>query len=259
MSTELALIKGDSFLALSGGALSLREAQEASGETVGLGSLTWVKTPSGGSTTWEISDGLGNSEPAREISGVLVLYRKRAVLWPTEGDAVEGSKPLLVSDDHPSLTLARKVGDDYGDLDPELIECCRREDGLYDIRPKSRGGSFFYSEFGTSGKGPGPRMREQRIVGVLRPGDLWPLMLTVQAGSLKNVANTIARLQVPYWRAIVRFTLTKATATNGSPYSQLVLSVSKETLSEEQGEQVRAAYMIPLTEAILGGRIAEAE
>ena len=102
-------------------------------------------------------------------------------------------------------------------------------------------------------------MKEQRIVGVLRPGDLWPLMLTVQAGSLRNVANTIARLTVPYWRAIVRFTLVKATATNGSPYSQLALSVSKESLSPEQGEEVRRSYTAPLTDAIVGGRITAAE
>lgn len=257
MSTELSVIKAENFVALSGAASGLREAQAASGETVGLGGLTWVRTPSGGGTTWEIEDGLGNSEPAREITGVLVLYRKRSILWPTEGDPQEGAKPLLVSDDHPDLAVARKVGSDYGDLDPDLIECCRREDGLYDVRPKSKGGIFHYAEFGTSTKGPGPRMKEQRIVGVLREGDLWPLMLTVQPGSLRNVINTIARLTVPYWQCIVRFTLAKAVASNGSPYSQLALSVSKATLTAEQGLAIKQAYTLPLTEALLSGRVGD--
>ena len=255
MSNELIVPKAETFLALSTQASGLAEAQAASGESVGLGGLTWVKTPSGGSTVWEIEDGLGNSEPVKEIIGIICLYRKRAILWGTEGEPQEGARPLLVSDDHPRLEVARRVGDDFGDLDQELIEAARMEDGSYRIDPQT----FYYRQFGTSSKGPGPRMKEQRIVGVLREGDMWPLMLTIQPGSLKNVANTIARLTVPYWRAVARFSLAKDVSANGQPFSKVQVQILREVLSEEQGESIRRNYMIPLTEAILGGRIAEAE
>lgn len=251
MSTEMMVPKAETFLSLSTQAGGLAEAQAASGESVGLGGLTWVRTPSGGSTTWEIEDGLGNSEPAKEIIGIICLYRKRAILWGTEGEPQEGARPLLVSDDHPTLTRARRVGDDFGDLDPEIIESARMEDGSYHIDPQT----FYYRQFGTSSKGPGPRMKEQRIIGVLRQGDMWPLMLTIQPGSLKAVANTIARLTVPYWRAVARFSLAKDVSANGQPYSKVQVQILREVLSEEQGEAIRRNYTGPLTNAILGGAV----
>lgn len=250
MSNELIVPKAETFVALSTQAGGLAEAQAASGESVGLGGLTWVKTPSGGSTVWEIED-----EPVKEITGIICLYRKRAILWGTEGEPQEGSRPLLVSDDHPTLTRARRVGDDFGDLDPEIIESARMEDGSYYIDPQT----FYYRQFGTSTKGPGPRMKEQRIIAVLRPGDMWPLMLVIQPGSLKSVANTIARLTVPYWRAMAKFSLVKDVSANGQPYSKVQVQILRDVLSEDQGEAIRRNYTAPLTDAILGGRIAAAE
>ena len=258
MSNELTTVKAENWLALSGAANGVAEAQAASGETVSLGGLTWVRTPSGGGTVWEIEDGMGGSEATKEITGIMVLYRKRSILWPTEGEPQEGAKPLLVCDDHPKLEVARRVGDDFGDLDPELIECCRREDGLYDVRPKSAGGSFYYSEFGSSGKGPGPRMKEQRIIGILRETDVFPILVVASPGSITAVKNVVARFTKPYYQMIVRLSLQKATSASGIAYAQIRMQVAGQ-LTDEQRDAVAKAYWAPLNQAFESGRMIEAE
>ena len=224
----------------------LAVAQAINGESFDVNTLVKVKTPAQGSTTWLYDDGFGNEISSKEISGALVVYDKRAVLWPSEGEAVEGAKPVLISND---LVWARKVGDDLGDLKQELLdEVYDEELNRYDIRSSEQGGAFYYSEFGSSKTG-GPRMKQQRILGVLPPGEELPLLITVQPGSLGNIVPIMQRLTFAHFRATVKLTLEESKSASGVKYSQIRMAVTnaKDPLPIEIGEMLRKMYTAPLS------------
>ena len=248
------LIVAESYLALAGAdGGGLAAAKEANGEDLTPSMLTRVKTPSGGATTWEIDDGLGNVESVREIAGAFVLYRKRATLWGTEGQPVEGVKPYLIVDDHPAMARGYLVpGGDPGDLDTDLIDCCRYDDGSgdIDVRDKANGGQFPYAEWGSTSRdgSRAKRLKEQRLVGILRPGDLFPVILTIQPGSLQGFKAVVARLTKPHYYYAVRLTLTKATSGAGQPFSQVKIAVAGQ-FPEATAARLKAEYVDPLTMA----------
>lgn len=265
--SEGLIVRPEQFAALSP-ASQMLAAREANGEDFGIGTLIRVKTPSGGATSWEIDDGLGNTESVKEIVGALVLYRKQAVLWGSPGDPIEGVKPYLRSNDHPNLQWGTLVdGGDPGSLDVDLIECCIDPsrsplEGNVDIRSKRRGGQFYYAEFGSAPKGSGCWLKEQRLLGVLRPGDQFPLLITVQPGSLKKIKDVMSRLPWPHYQAIVKLTLTKQVSEGGQPYSQLAMSVvttkdengaTVSPISHEQALVLKSTYTDPLNAAIEQG------
>lgn len=262
MGTELITTEDRAkYLALTTGG-DLAAARECNGEEFGLSTLTRVKNPSGGALSWEVDDGLGNVESVKEITGALVVYRKRATLWGTNTTVTEGTKPYLISDDHPALATGYLVpGGDPGDLDTDLINICRI-DGTdeIDVRDKAHGGSFHYAEYGTSGKAGsnGKRWKEQRILGVLRPGDLYPLMLTIQPGSLKTITSVVARMVKPHYWHVVRLTLKKEQAVTGEPYSQVQMAVAG-LLSEEDALRLKAQYTDPLNIAYAQRMVGDAE
>ena len=96
-------------------------------------------------------------------------------------------------------------------------------------------------------------MKEQRVLGILREGDLFPLMVTVQPGSLKNITKVVSRLVWPYFRCRVRLTLEEAKTSSGQKYSQIKMGVDPQPLSEEEGLALFNLYSLPLQEALAGG------
>lgn len=225
----------------------MREALEANGEALGFASLTWVRTPAGGLTSWTIDD-LGNETTAKTIEGALVIYRKRVILWPTDGEAIEGTRPLMVSNDG---ARARIVGDDPGDIDLDAIEKWRIGDSeWFDI---SEASGFPYSQWG-SGRNGGRRVKEQRLLGILRDDDVLPLMVAIQPGSLKNITTIVSRLRVPHWRAVVSLGLQEAKNKAGQKFSQATLKVV-DTLPDVVASTLKSMYTDPINSAIEGGRV----
>lgn len=246
------LIVAENYLALTGGGLA--DAAAANGEELTPSMLTRVKTPSGGATAWEIDDGLGNVESVREISGAFVMYRKRATLWGTEGQPVEGTKPYLIVDDHPNMARGYLVpGGDAGDLDVDLIDACRYDDGTgdIDVRDKAHGGiGFPYAEWGSSSRdgSRAKRLKEQRLVAILRQDDPFPLVLTIQPGSLQAFKTVVAKMRKPHYYYAVRLTLEKCKSATGQPYSAVRIAVAGE-FPEALALRLKTDYVDPLTAA----------
>lgn len=241
--------QGRQFVALTSSG-ELAEAQAMNGEGVTLSSLVRVKTPSGGSTVWQIDDGFGNLENAERIRGALVVYQKQATLWPTVGEAVEGQRPVLVSHD---MRVGIKRGDDLGDIDPDILDAARIENTnppQYYVDEER----FYYARW-DSGRNGGKWMKEQRVLGILRPGDMFPLLVTIQPSSLVNITKVVSRFTLPHFRYIVELSLVAAKNSQGQKYSQVVMRVEKETLPSEEGELLRKLYRDPLTRAIVGGEV----
>lgn len=240
MSTELSIVNPANFLALQPGS-DVSEALTANlveGESMMIGDLTVVKTPTSGSTKWTIEDVTGEVV-TDAITGILVYYGPHGVLWPSN-ESVEGTKPLLVTHD---LKIARKIGDDYGDLDEAAIEACRNDDGSYDWK------ALPYNQFGTGKNGIGKRCKEQRLMAILRESDAFPLLIRAQPGSLKSVTTFIKKLPCAHFRAIVELKLEKAQSKGGQAYAMIKPRLVAQ-LTKEQGEVVKTMYTENLGEAI---------
>lgn len=250
------------FLAFSGNGDYQIAASDNGEAGLRLGDLTKVKTPSAGGVKWEIDDGLGNVENVEEITGALVLYQKRGVLWPTEGDAAEGTRPVLVSYDMETAfrPFYGTEHEDLGDLSQELLEEAYLRDGD-DGKPVYDLSKLAYNQWGSAGRGTGgKRFKEQRILGILRPEDVLPVIVTVQPGSLANVTQVVRKLTargVPHWRALVELSLSKEKNKGGIAFSQIHMAV-KEVLPLEVGLALRTQFTDPLKAAVMQKGIEDA-
>ena len=214
-------------------------ANLAAGESIGLGDLTRIKVPTGGSTTWVWSDIYGE-QTASELNGLLVLVQPRQTLWPTSYENSDGEMlPYLVSLD---MVTGHQVGDDMGDLDAELIEAARNPDGSFDMM------KLHYNEFG-SGRNGGKRVRDERLLFVLRPDEPWPVLVSAPAMSLNAIRTFVKKLHVPHYRAIVSLKLEKRKSNAGQAYASIVPSVLG-TVDREQGKRVLELYTDPLKREI---------
>jgi len=205
------------------------------GEPMTERDLIKVGTPLGGATTWSFEVN-GNDETADELVGLLVGVGKRGVLWPQEDPS--GMRPVLIS---PDLITGYRVGNDLGSIDPEALERYRTGDGEYDWVALSGSAEFGYG----SGKGRGKKVKESRVLAILREGDVWPLLISVGPGSLGTLLPFLKRLPCFPYEAVIGLRLERAKNQGGQPYSVIVPRLVG-TVSEQQGEVARATYHEPL-------------
>ena len=240
--SKLAVIPRDSFFALADGSSEIREAMESvGGEKFGPNDLTRVKMPTGGSTTWEIADGVGGVDHSPNITGALCFVQKAGVLWG-EFEPKPGAMPVLRSHD---LVIGEQVGplpDHMGDT----LEKCRvpgTENRFFWDEERNP-----YNRFGSGKNGQGKRCREQRLLFILRRGDIYPLCVAVQPGSLNNWRRfflNLPKLGIVYWRAVVELGLEKAVNPAGQTYARIVPKLVGQ-LSVEDGELIRTQYQTTL-------------
>lgn len=207
------------------------------GEPMREQDLIRVRTPLGGATQWSV-DINGNLTSCDEIVGLLVGIAKRGVLWPSD-DPTE-QRPVVVTND---LLVGYRVSDDLGSIDPAVLEKFRIGDRRYDWAAlASPTGPF---GFGSARGGAGKRVKESRILAILREGDVWPMLVTVGPGSLAGFLPFLKRLPSFHYECVLGLRLQKAKGNNGQPYSQIVPRIVG-TISEEQGEVARRVYADPL-------------
>jgi hypothetical protein len=245
MGTELTVVSVEKYPALIDGS-ELREALAANTRGVGFqeSDLVRVKTPAGGSTKWAIP-GVAGEEIVEEVSGLLVYFAPHGVLWPSQEVAGEGQLPLLVTTD---LVTARRVGDDYGDIDPDELEQFANRDGTYSWP------ELPWNQWGSGKGGVGKRCKESRLLMILREGEAFPLLIRAQPGSLKTVRPFIMRLPIPHWRAVVGLRLQATQSRAGVRYAQIVPRLIG-SVSKEVGQVVKGLYTDPLAHMAASGGV----
>jgi hypothetical protein len=212
-------------------------AANLEGEPMSEMDLVKVPTPAGGGTTWNI-DNSGNVESTDEVVGLLVAVGKRGVLWPK--DDPSDMRPVIVSND---LLVGYRVSDDLGDVDPAALDRYRIGDRRYDWSALSTGPEFGY---GSGKSGSGKKVKEARLLAILRQGETWPLIVTVGPGSLRNWMPFAKRLPAFPWECVIGLKLQKVKSSGGQPYSQIVPRLVG-TITEEQGDVAKRVYHDPLT------------
>lgn len=238
------MVKVPEFRALSQGssAAALLEAN-LGGDSLRPSDLTWVRIPTGGSTMWSWVTKSGAEHAEKAISGLLVVVgRAEQVLWP-HPETTPGSRPLLVSTDG---RVAHKIGNDYGDLDPNVIEAAKNSDGTYDIRK--------IPYFQWDGRGPGaipPRAKSSRVLGLLRESESSPVFVRVSQTSLRAVDDLLRGITSEglfHFRVVVELTLERRKGKRAD-YAVLVAKKIGE-VSEEHGATAKRLFTDTLTEIV---------
>lgn len=211
-------------------------AANLDGEPMSEMDLVRVPTPAGGGVTWNI-DSNGNVESTDEIVGLLVGIGKRGVLWPK--DDPSEMRPVIVTHD---LLVGYRVSDELGEISAPALEKYRVGDRRYDWTAMTASPEFGY---GSGKNGTGKRLKEARILAILRQGDVWPILVTIGPGSLRNWGPFQKRLPDFHYACIVGLKLKKEKSSGGQPYSQIVPRLVG-TITPEQAEVARRTYVEPL-------------
>ena len=117
--------------------------------------------------------------------------------------------------------------------------------------------------YGSGRSGAGKRVKEARILAILRHGETWPLLVTVGPGSLRNLLPFLKRMPCFFHEAVIDegsrgtakggheavigLRLERAKGRGGQPYSQIIPKLVGQ-ISEEQAALAERIYAEPLRE-----------
>jgi hypothetical protein len=188
-------------------------------ELAGLsGSFERIRIPAAGSTVFEIpGDDPDSPEAVKDFSAVILHHHPLYAFYRNKYTG--GSNP------------------------PE----CGSFDGI--TGEGDPGGSCAacpYNQFG-SGEGSGKACKNRRRVYLLREGEIFPMLLSLPTGSLKDFTRYLMRLLSKGQKSnsvVTRFTLKKAVNASGIAYSQAQFTVARPLTLEEQ------ALVQPLSEQV---------
>ena len=199
-----------SYIALTSNALDLIRANLKS-QPLSLDLFDVVKSPSGGSTVFEVP-GLAGNEAAMELTGIVLDYTTPRAYWDTP-DPVEGTPPVCMSQNsiisHDGKACALCPYNDFGSKD---------------------------------GDSNAKACKESVLLFLLRPNNIIPLLVRVPVTSkprfLKYSTRLLSNL-TPISSVVTKITLEKATSKQGKPYA-LFNFQTVGTLSPEEAAQARA-------------------
>jgi hypothetical protein len=184
-------------------------AAMVSEETEGLDlSFDKIKIPSAGSTVFEVPGEEDDVDTVKEFSAVILHHHTLNCYYKTKYTG--GNNPP----DCGSFDGVTGEGDPGGD--------CK---------------SCPLNQFGTADEGAGKACKNRRRIYVLREGEVFPLLLSLPTGSLKEFTKYIKKLLSKGKRAnmvVTRFTLKKATSSGGVVYSQAQFAVDRPLSPQEQ-------------------------
>jgi hypothetical protein len=205
------------FLALADAAFSESLSQELEGLDL---SFEKIKIPSAGSTVFEVPGEEDDTDTVKEFSAVILHHHTHNAYYKTKNTG--GNNPP----DCGSFDGVTGEGDPGGN--------CK---------------SCPLNQFGTADEGAGKACKNRRRIYVLREGEVFPLLLSLPTGSLKEFTKYIKKLLGKGKKSnmvVTRFSLKKATSSGGVVYSQAQFAIDRALTSQEQAlidnltEQVKA-------------------
>ena len=224
-NTSLAPVES-TYLALTNNALDMIRANLKS-QPLTLDLFDIVKSPSGGSTVFEVP-GLSGNEAAKELEGIILDYTTPRAYWDTP-DPVEGTPPVCMSQN-------------------SIIS----EDGKACAHCP-------YNDFGSKdGASNAKACKESVLLFLLRSGSIFPLLVRVPVTSKPRFLKFSTRLLstlTPISSVVTKITLEKATSKQGKPYALFnfeavgMLTPDEAARAREFGSQfmeiVNAAQLVP--------------
>jgi len=201
--TALATAQRTGYLALADTDFGGLMAEELDGLDV---NFERIKIPSAGSTVFEMPGEDGEPDAVKEFSAVILFHHPLNCYYKTKYTG--GNNPP----DCGSFDGVNGVGDPGGE--------CRR---------------CPLNQFDT-GENGSKACKNRRRIYVLREGEVFPLLLSLPTGSLKELTKYLKRLLSKGKKSnafVTRFSLKKATNTGGVVYSQAQFTIDRPLSSEE--------------------------
>lgn len=225
LGASLAPVKS-TYLALGGNTLDIIRTNLKS-QPLTLDLFDIVKSPSGGSTVFEVP-GLSGNEAAKELTGIVLDYTTPRAYWDSP-DTVEGTPPACMSQN-------------------SIIS----EDGKACAHCP-------YNDFGSKdGDSNAKACKESVLLFLLRPNSIIPLLVRVPVTSKPRFLKYSTRLLstlTPISSVITKITLERATSKQVKPYALFsfeavgMLSPEEAAQAKAFGQQfmeiVNAAQLVP--------------
>lgn len=181
-----------------------------------------IKIPAGGSITFEVpGEDPENPDVVKEFSGVIVYHHPVRMYYREKYNGANNPP-------------------DCGSLD-----------GTFGIgNPGGSCAKCPYNQFGTAlDDSTGKACKDRRRIYILREGEVFPMLLSLPTGSLKNLTTYLQRLLTKGMKSgmvATKFSLKKAFNENNIAYSQAVFAVDRvltageQTVIKKVSEQVKA-------------------
>jgi hypothetical protein len=179
-----------------------------------------IKIPSAGSTVFEMPGEDGEPDSVKEFSAVILYHHPLFCYYKTKYTG--GNNPP----DCGSFDGVTGVGDPGGECKKCLL-----------------------NQYETAEEGKGKACKNRRRIYVLREGELFPLLLSLPTGSLKELTKYLKRLLSKGKKSnafVTSFSLKKATNSGGVVYSQAQFTIDRPlspeecALVEKMSEQIKA-------------------
>jgi hypothetical protein len=158
--------------------------------------LDRVKMPSGGGIAWEVPGLDGELSPVKELTGVIVLYRPARAYWAQSLEESGGGSPP---------------------------DCSAADGKRGEGQPGGVCADCPLNVFGSSEKGRGKACKEMRLLFIVRPESLLPLVVPLPPTSIKPFKQYLQRLTsaaLPYPRVQTKITLTKEKNADNIEFAQ---------------------------------------
>lgn len=204
-NTALQTQTNSGYMALANADLSAAMSEELDGLNL---SFDKIKIPSAGAVVFEVPGEDGEPDAVKEFSAV-ILY-------------------------HHTLNAHYKTKYTGGNHPPD---CCSFDGVCGEGDPGGDCKSCPLNQFGTADEGAGKACKNRRRIYVLREGELFPLLLSLPTGSLKEFTQYLKRLLSKGKKSgsvVTRFSLKKATSSGGVVYSQAQFAVDRALTPQEQ-------------------------
>ncbi len=170
-----------------------------------------VRIPSGGGLAFEVpGDDPDSPDMVKEFKAVILHHHPINVFYKDKFDG--SSNPPDCGSVDGKIGINNETG--------EVLQCAKCEN----------------SRFGSADDGKGKACKQKRRIYIQREGDIFPCLMTLPTGSLKEFNMYIRRLLNKAKKSnqvVTKFTLRKAQNTTGINYSQAVFSEDRDLSAAE--------------------------
>lgn len=159
--------------------------------------LERIKMPAGGGQFWEVPTLEGEIDAEKAVEGIIIEWQDRRAYWSVPLDESGGGSPPDCSSDD----AIHGIGDPGGSC-----ETCP------------------LSKFGSGPGGVGQACKQMRMLYMMRPDQILPVVIAAPPTSLLPVRQYMLRLtarRVPFYAVVTRLELEKASNGNGIGYSKI--------------------------------------
>lgn len=211
MEASTDLVKPDNYAILSQPSGDLMEVIESNigGQQLSEFDLDRISMPAGGGKTWEVPT-LEGTEPQKEIEGVIVFYKDVRSFWKEEYSG-GNEPPDCSSPDAQFATGDPGVAVPDDELGRHICAQCPN------------------AQFGSDKKGRGQACKLGRMLFVVTPEDLLPVVVSLPPTSVRPAQQfflRLARRGVPYHGVVTKIGLDQTDSNDGIKYSYATFSMA---------------------------------